>query len=112
MTDYMIVKSNRVLVDLIDSNTLCRHVSLSGSKGRSGYFKNRDQGKGLVRQSMTIQKLYGGFPASNRPVPLVTIHVSRLETIIPIESPHLIPIHPEAYQSNYDFQMRMAREPI
>jgi hypothetical protein len=45
MTDYMIVKSNRVLVDLIDSNTLCRHVSLSGSKGRSGYFENRDQEK-------------------------------------------------------------------
>ena len=63
----------------------------------------------------SIQFLYGVHPASNRPFPLVTVHVSRLDTIIPIVIPlipYLIPIHPDAYQSNYDFQIRMAREPI
>ena len=62
-----------------------------------------------------IQFLYGMPAASNRPVVLVTVHLSHLDTIIPIVFPlfpYLIPIRPEAYQSNYDFQMRMARGPI
>lgn len=73
-----------------------------------------------MRQSMRrIQFLYG-VPAASNIIAVVLVTVQsvpsrRLDTIIPIvfpPLPYLIPVHPEAYQSNYDFQMRMARGPI
>jgi hypothetical protein len=87
-------------------------MSTTQFKGALGYFKNRDQEK---EHTVVRSDLYGVPAASNRHLVLVTVHLSRLDTVIPIVFPllpYFIPTHPDAYQSIYDFQMRMAREPI
>jgi len=91
------------------------HFPLESLPYHNVILKNRDETGEDSRRGAATVFLYGLPAVSNRPVALVSVHVSRLDTIIPTMFPllpYLILIHPGAYQPNHDFQMRMAREPI